>query len=247
MSTIRSVDRAFAILQIVAKHPAGIGVNAIAKEMSMAKSTVSRLLTTMQNREIVARTMDQRYCIGLEPIRWVRYQPLHTTLPALARPILHEVAGATGESAAICIRSGDEVIYLDNVRSQQEIQVRDWTNEQLPLHAVSPGKVLLAFAGDAFIDAYLQQTLVAFTPQTIIEPKNLRGQLTKIQKDGYAATDEEFAKGVIGVSVPVFDQSGAVVGALCAYGPKFRLGLPATRQKCIRTLLAGAKKILLPV
>lgn len=246
MSTIRTVDRAFAILQIVAKHPNGIGVNAIAKQMDLAKSTVSRLLATMQSREIVERTMDQRYRIGAEPIRWFRHQPLRTTLPALARPVLHEVADATGEATSICIQAGNEVIYLDNVQSQQEIQVRDWTDEQLPLHVVSPGKVFLAFAKDAFIDAYLQQTLVPFTPQTIVEPEQLRSQLAKIREDGYASTDEEFAAGVIGLSVPVRNTNNIVVGALCVYGPKFRLGVPAALPKCVFSLKAGAKKILLP-
>ena len=246
MSTIRTVDRAFAILQIMAKHPNGIGVNAIAEQMDLAKSTVSRLLATMQNREIVERMANQRYRIGAEPIRWFRYQPLRTMLPALADPVLREIAEETGEATAICIRAGNEVIYLNNVQSQQELQVRDWTNEQLPLHVVSPGKILLAFAGDDFIDSYLQQELSAFTPQTIVDQLQLRTHLTKIREEGYASTDEEFAEGISGVSMPVKDTCSKVVGALCVYGPKFRLGTPTTLQKCIHCLRNGAKKMVIP-
>lgn len=246
MSTIRSVDRAFEILQIVAQHPKGIGVNAIAAQMDLAKSTVSRLLSTMQNREVVERTIDKRYRIGAEPMRWLRYQPATTTLPALARPILQEIAAETGEAAAICVQSGREVIYLDNVQSKQEIQVRDWTNEKLPLHVVSPGKVLLAFADDAFIDTYLQEPLASVTPQTIIDPHLLREQLKTIRQEGYAVTIEEFAPEVIGLSVPLTNAGGRVVAALGVYGPKFRLGTATVQQKCVGSLKAGIQKILVP-
>lgn len=246
MSTIRTVDRAFEILQIVAQHPNGIGVNAIAAQMDLAKSTVSRLLRTMQSREVVEHTDDKRYRIGAEPIRWLRYQPAATTLPALARPILEEIADETGEAAAICIRSSREVIYLDNVQSKQEIQVRDWTNERLPMHVVSPGKVLLAYANITFIDAYLQQPLAPFTERTIVDPAALRAQLQQVRQAGYASTDEEFAADVIGLSVPVANTGGSIVAAICIYGPKFRLRSTITRQACIESLQMGAQRIVIP-
>lgn len=246
MSTIRTVDRAFEILQIVAQHPHGIGVNAIAKQLGLAKSTVSRLISTMKTREIVEQTVEKRYRIGKEPIRWFRYQPATITLPALARPILQEIADETGESAAICIRSGHEVIYLDNVQSQQDIQVRDWKDERLPLHVVSPGKVLLAFADDAFVDSYLKESLALFTPQTIVDPEVLRKHLSEIRDAGYASTGEEFAPEIIGLSVPISNTNKEIVGALCVYGPKFRLGPDTVQEKCVHCLKDGAKKILIP-
>lgn len=71
MSTIRTLDRAFSILRIVAKYPDGVGVNAVAAELGLAKSTTSRLLTAMNGWGVVERTKNNRFRIGPEPVRWI--------------------------------------------------------------------------------------------------------------------------------------------------------------------------------
>lgn len=247
MSTIRTVDRAFAIVQIVAQHPDGIGVNAIATQLNLAKSTVSRLLATMQQREIVEHAAGKRYRIGSEPLRWLSYQPMHVTLPALTHPILQELAEQTGEAATVCVQSGNDVLYLDNAQSQQDIQVRDWTGETLPLHVVAPGKVLLAHQKPAFIEQYLAHPLTKLTAQTIIDPDSLRQQLTQIRQVGYTVAVEEFAAEIIGMAVPVRNTKQDVVASICIYGPKYRLGTASVQQKCVNQLQVATAKLSIPV
>lgn len=247
MSTIRTVDRAIEIIQIVAHHPDGIGVNAIAAQLDLAKSTVSRLLTTLQQREVVEHTADKRYRIGRAPFQWISYQPLRSTLPALAKPILQELAELTGEAVAICVRSGDEVLYLDNAQSHQDIQVRDWTGETLPLHAVAPGKVLLAYQPPDLLDQYLQTPLSKLTAQTLVEPNELRNQLREIGQAGYSIAIEEFAPEIIGMAVPVHNVNQDVVASICVYGPKFRLDTKSIQHTCIRHLKTALGKLSIPI
>lgn len=246
MSTIRTVDRAFTIVQIVAQNPDGIGVNAIAEQLDLAKSTVSRLLATMQQREIVEQMTDRRYRIGAEPLRWVSYQPQRATLAALAQPILQELVAQTGEAAAVCVGSGKEVLYLDNVQSQQDIQIRDWAGEALPLHVVAPGKVLLAYREPEFLEQYLRDQLVKLTAKTVADPDELRKQLAQIRREGYAVTEEEFAPEIIGMAAPVRNTELRVVASICVYGPKFRLGTKSVQQRCLRHLKAAIGKLSIP-
>lgn len=246
MSTIRTVDRAFTIVQIVAQNPDGIGVNAIAAQLDLAKSTVSRLLATMQQREIVEQMADRRYRIGAEPLRWVSYQPQRATLSALARPVLQELVAQTGEAAAVCVESGGEVLYLDNVQSQQDIQIRDWTGEALPLHVVAPGKILLAHCEPEFVDQYLQSPLTKLTVKTVVDPDELRSQITEIRRKGHAVTEEEFAAEIIGMAAPVRDADQTVIASICVYGPKFRLGTKSVQRACIGHLKTAVEKLSIP-
>jgi DNA-binding IclR family transcriptional regulator len=244
MSTIRTLDRAFSILQIVARHPAGIGVSAVAAELELAKSTTSRLLAAMDSWEIVERTADNRFKIGPEPVRWLGHQAFTATLPALARPILQRIADETGEAAAICILQGFQVLYLDHVQSYQDIQVRDWTGEVIPLHVSSAGKVLLAHSKPDFVEAFLQRPLAAFTDRSTITPEKLREELSATKIRGYALTDEEYAEGIIGLAAPVFNGDGDVVAAVNVYGPRFRLSAPDTQAQIVEVMKAEVETLL---
>jgi DNA-binding IclR family transcriptional regulator len=236
MSTIRTLDRAFSILRIVAKHPGGIGVNAVAAELGLAKSTVSRLLMAMNSWEIVERTAQNRFQIGPEPVRWIGHQPFTTTLPVLARPVLQKIADETGEAVAICVLEGFQVFYLDHVQSYQEIQVRDWTGEYIPPHVSSAGKVLLAYSEADLVEAFLERPLSTFTPRSIVDPERLREALISVRETGYAITDEEYGEGIIGLAVPVYNRHGALVAAINVYGPKFRLDTPEKQAQIIQKM-----------
>lgn len=238
MSTIRTLDRAFSILRIVAKHPQGVGVSAVAAELGLAKSTTSRLLAAMNSWEVVVRTTENHFQIGPEPVRWVGHQPLTFTLPALARPLLQKIADETGEAVSICVLEGFQVSYLDHVQSYRDIQVRDWTGELVPPHVSSAGKVLLAFSEPDFVEAFLKRPLVPYTDRSIVDPDELRKELIAVRRDGYAMTDEEYGEGILGLAVPMFNGHGNVMAAINVYGPKFRLDSPVKQTQIIEKMKA---------
>ena len=190
----------------------------------------------MNSWEIVERTAENRFRIGPEPVRWVGHQSFTTILPALARPVLQKIADETGEAVAICVLEGFQVFYLDHVQSYQDIQVRDWTGEQIPPHVSSAGKVLLAFSEADFVEAFLQRPLIPFTDRSIVDPDQLSRELAKVREQGFAITDEEYGEGIIGLAVPVFNPHGDVVAAINVYGPKFRLDSPARQSQIIEKM-----------
>ena len=65
-------------------------------------------------------------------------------------PILQRLAQQTGEAAALCVPEGFQVLYLDQVQSQQAIQVQDWEGARFPMHVLSAGKLFLAFGPAGF-------------------------------------------------------------------------------------------------
>ncbi|MEM7344290.1 MAG: IclR family transcriptional regulator [Chloroflexota bacterium] len=243
MSTIRAIDRAFAILQIIADHPDGVGINMLAQQVDLPKSTTSRIVATLEHWEAVTRTTENQLQIGPQLIRLVGQQPLTQNLATLSRPILQEIADETGESVALCVLDQAQVYFLDQVESHQDIRVRNWAGEYLPLHVSSAGKVFLAYGNPALVEAVLQRPLVRYSDQTIVSPNSLRQQLPQIVAQGYAISYGEFATDIFGLSVPVFDADQQVIAAINLYGPKFRLQALEEHQPMIRSLVAGATRL----
>ncbi|MEM7347559.1 MAG: IclR family transcriptional regulator [Chloroflexota bacterium] len=243
MSTLRTVDRTFLILRMIADHPNGVGVNAIARATDLPSSTASRILSALEGWEAVFRTDDNRFHIGPELVRLVQQQPFTQNLTALARPILQTIADTTEEAIALCVLDDHQTYYLDHIQSSQAVRVRDWTGERLPLHVAAPGKIFLAYASPEFVDTVLTQPLTQYARQTILSTEKLRAQLQQIRVSGYSVSDEEYAEGVLGFGVPVKDADHQVVAAFNLYGPKFRLEDPKKQEKIIQILLESAAEL----
>lgn len=221
MSTVQSIDRAFAVLR--ALIPGAAGVTEIAERVQLPKSTVSRLLSTLEELGAVEQIeVGGGYRIGTGMAEIAAAARPGRTLVAAARPQLLSLSRLTGEAAGVSVPNGSEMLYLDQVNPDTELQVRDWTGTRIPMHAVPSGQVVLAAMRDDELDAYLETPLVRFTDATIVDPERLRERLAQVRADGWALAVDEFAEGLSSLAAPIASASGRVVGALHVYGPTYR-------------------------
>jgi DNA-binding IclR family transcriptional regulator len=217
---VQSLERAFAILDEVARRPAG--VTAIAERVRLPKSTVARLLATLEDVEAVERFDGARWRIGPGVAALTEAVSPERSLISIVRPFLVDLVTELGEDAGLGLPDGNEVLYVDQVESDNAVQVRDWTGTRAPLHAVPSGLVLLAeWPGDA-LDAYLRGELAALTRRTVTDPKQLRTRLVEVRERGYAWGLEEFAEGIDSVAAPVRDARGKAIAAIHVHGPSYR-------------------------
>ncbi len=220
MSTVQSVDRAFSVLRSLAAGPAG--VTEIADRVGLPKSTVSRLLSTLEELGAVEQvSAGGEYRVGWTMIELAAAARPGRSLISLARPHLAELARLTGEAAGISIPDGTDMLYLDQLTPDNELQVRDWTGHRIPMSAVPSGHVVLA------ADAELAQRVVTgplktFTPHTITDGEVLLQRLELVRRNGYAWSSEEFAAGLNSVAAAVRTTDGRVVASLHVYGPASR-------------------------
>ena len=144
MSRVQSIERAFAVLGALADGP--IGVTEVAERVALPKSTVARLLASLQRRgRRGAGPGRDRYRLGRADrhARRRAHAPARS-LVAIARPDLEELASEAGEAAGLAVPDGFRVHYIDQVDTPNAVQVRDWTGTRVPMHAVSSGQVMLA-------------------------------------------------------------------------------------------------------
>lgn len=241
MSTVQSIDRAFAVLRSLAAGPAG--VTDIAERVSLPKSTVSRLLSTLEELGAVEQVAaGGEYRIGVGMLEFAAAVQPGRSLVSAARPHLAELNRRTGEAAGISIPDGTDMLYLDQLTPDRELQVRDWTGHRIPMHAVPSGHVVLA-EEPALLERLLQRPLHRFTSKTITRGATLRERLSVVREQGYSWAFEEFADGMNSVAAAVHGNDGRVIAALHVYGPASRFPGTLDPAEVGRFVVAAAGKI----
>ena len=223
--TVQSVERAFLLLRTLAQGP--LGVTELAEQVELPKSTVARLLSALEKESAVEQVeVGGAYRVGTGLVDIAGAVPAGRSLVAAARPHLLELAGALGEVAGLSIIDEGQVYYLDHTESSSDVQLRDWTGEHAPLHAVPSGMAMLAHLPADQQDAYLAQPLAPCTPWTTLDPEALASRLTQIRSLGYGWGYEEFAEGINSVAAPVLGTDGLPLAALHVHGPAYRYPNP---------------------
>ncbi len=234
MSTgVQSVERALGILRALSTGPAR--VTDIAIRTSLPKSTVSRLLSTLEGLDAVEQDgAGGPYRLGPLVLEIAGTVGPARALPDVARPFLVELSLLTGEAAGLSVLEGAMVRYLDQTTPVDEVQVRDWTGEAVPVHVTPSGLVMLAFAAEPDVEKVLAEDLATFTNSTVIEPEVIRRRLAEIRTTGSVWLVGEFSADATSVAAPVFGADGTVVAAIHSHGPSFRF--PGERSPVV---LAG--------
>lgn len=242
MSSVQSIERAFAVLGALADGP--VGVTEAAERVALPKSTVARLLRSLQEQGAVEQVPgDTRYRLGPRMVTLAAGVRPTRSLVALARPDLSELAAAVGEAAGLSIPDGFTVHYVDQVDSPHPVGVRDWTGTRLPMHAVSSGLVFLAHMHPAEVERVVAGALERLTERTVVEPEAVRERLRRVQLDGFAWTRGEFAEGIASIAAPIHDEDGEVIAAVHLHGPSYRFPAPGGEARVEETVVATALRI----
>jgi DNA-binding IclR family transcriptional regulator len=230
---IQSLERAFAILEQVARHRDGITLAELCKSVGLHSSTTFHLVRTMAQLGYASQDTDsKRYRIGRKVFSLAAGALDENELANRAVPVLELLTERAGESSHFAIRSGDDIVIIAKTGGAGMFQMVDRTGAVRPPNATALGKVLLAALTPAQIERHLERReLARFTPKTIIEREPLLAELEQVRRDGIAFDDGEFDAEVRCVAVPVYDFLGRVAGAIGISGPMWRLSLQALHEK----------------
>ncbi len=220
---VRAVTRAFAVLRVVAASPQSTSLAQITKVTRLPKSSVFRMLDTLQHLDMVEQIGQRgRYRVGpgLEVLAGGSTSP--QILEQVSHPHLLALVTQLGEDATLSVPDGNEVLYITQFTSDRAVQVQDWTGFTFPHHTVSPGLVFLSTWRQDRLQSYLQQDLVSYTANTLVDSQAVMARLETVRRNGYAWTHEEYADDINGVAAPVIGPRGTVVAAVGMHGPSYR-------------------------
>ena len=231
------------MLRCLSGGPAG--VTDVADRVTLPKSTVSRMLSTLEELGMVEQIEPGgNYRIGSGMVEIAAAVLPGRTLIAAVRPHLHSLVKATREAAGLSIVDGFDMLYLDQVDADNQVQVRDWTGERVRAHTVSSGQVMLAF-GAIDAESYLAQPLERTASGTLTDAEAIRSRFAEIAAKGYAWAFEEFLDGLNSVAAPIRDSAGRVVGAIHAHGPAYRFPGEVDADELGRLVAATAERVQL--
>ncbi|MDX1612825.1 MAG: IclR family transcriptional regulator [Candidatus Promineifilaceae bacterium] len=223
--TIQSIDRAVAILRSFTESEPELGVTELARRLGLHKSTVSRILSTLQQQGLVSQNPDtNRYRLGLGLISLAGVALGSLDVRAVSQPYLNDLVIETQETVNVTVREGNECVNIERARSPQPIRYVGWIGRRMPLHCTAAGKVLVAFLPDPVRETSLSGPLAAYTDRTVTQPPALEAELAEICCRGYAIVHEEFEVGFSGIAAPIFNHAGSVVAAVSISGPTYRMG-----------------------
>ncbi|MFE4713691.1 MULTISPECIES: IclR family transcriptional regulator [unclassified Paenibacillus] len=217
--TVRAVERALDILLCFTKDNE-LGLTEIAGQIGLHKSTVHRLLTTLEEKGFLTRNAaTEKYRLGIRVWELSTHLPAYDESAALLLPAMERLRDRLGETVSLYLRDGLERVRIQAVQSQQAIRRVAQIGARLPLSVGASSKVLAAYAPPEV----LQSLLEGPGWPDYVERDAYKHQLQDIMKLGYATSFEEREPGAAAVAVPVVGRSGTVVAALSVSGPVSRL------------------------
>src|SRR6185503_18082252 len=136
-------------------------------------------------------------------------------IETLTKTYLEDLARQTGDSAALTVLDGTEIVYVARTSVRTLMRLEAHVGSRFPAYPTSMGRVLLAGLSSERLQKYFaSEQFVALTSHTVVQRSKLTRHIEECRRAGYAAVADELAYGVVAVAVPVFDESGRVVAAL---------------------------------
>lgn len=220
---VQSVDRAVSVLEILAREGSA-GVSEVAAEIGVHKSTAFRLLAALEERDLVEQNSERgKYQLGFGVLRLASAIPGRLDIVRQSQSVLDDLARRLDETINLAVVRAHYSVHVQQALGSAAVASQNWVGQLTPLHATSSGKILLAYMGRAMRDEILDEAgLKAYTEHTITSREALTEQLARVHEEGFATSFEELELGLNAAAVPVYDHSGAVIGAVSASGPAYR-------------------------
>lgn len=196
----------------------------LAARSKMVKSSVYRILFTLERLGYVEKNGDRQYSITSRFARLGGQTRMPSDLPALAHPFMTDLVRRFQETVNLGVLDGDEVFYIRVIESPHTFRLAAHAGIRSPLHSTALGKALLASLPDLELQNLVKRCdFRRFTKNTICEVSPFMRELVRVRRRGYAIDNMEDSEGARCLASPIFDGEGRGVAALSISGPASRV------------------------
>lgn len=212
---VQSLVRAFGILEELAKA-GGAGLSEIARQVKLPRSTVHRMLTTMEAMRYAEFDREtNQWSVGIQAFTVGKTFVPPRDLGSLGRSVLQRLVNDVRHSVSMAVPEGFGVCYVSQVIARAVPQNVVRPGACLPLHTTASGKALMAHWSDDEVDAFFERRpLRRRTDHSIVSVSRLKDELAAARQRGFATDDEEHLEGVRCVAAAALDHCGRPRAAL---------------------------------
>jgi IclR family acetate operon transcriptional repressor len=235
-SGIQSVQRAFAILDVIAQTGGEASLTEISRLTGLKISTCHHLLATLIHCGYAAKRRGARsYVLGSRILGLSAFCLKQVNLPQQAQRVIEMLNVRTQEAVQLAVLQGDDIVTVMRRETLSAVRVDTGGVGKIgAAHATATGKAILAWLPQAELSRLIEvKGLPAFTANTITDFAKLVEELRLVRRLGYAMDREEFQVGVCCVGAAIRSPTGTVLGSLSVSTPVFR-----TDEKILESIRA---------
>lgn len=196
-----------------------MGVRAISDEAKLPIGSTHRLLTDLEQENVLLRTQDNEWILSFRLLSITGMQLDRYSLIRIARPFCEKISRTVGESVNINVLINGRSVTVEKFRGDEGMQMDAPVGTSSALNLGGSAKALLAYLDPKTQESIIQGPLSAMTPNSIVDPDLLREETAKIRRRGYSLDHDEVVVGVHCVSMPVLDHRSVPVAAISISGP----------------------------
>ncbi len=241
---IEAIERAMQVLEAF-QGQRELPLRELVVRTKLVKSSVFRILFTLQRLGYVERTADGRYSLTRRLHRVGGDVGDALDLGELAMSLIAPLARQSQETVNVGVLDNGEVSYIRVIESPHALRLAAHAGMRSPVHSTSLGKCLLSRLTRAELDRILKgRPLYARTDRTIRSRAGLYAELERVRARGYAVDNEEDSRGARCIAAPILNAAGRVVAAVSISGPAARIRpdrdreLAAAVMECCRRISA---------
>ncbi|MFV0452830.1 MAG: IclR family transcriptional regulator [Propioniciclava sp.] len=195
-----------------------------AVRLGVHKSTVLRLLQTMEAERFVTHDARHQYILGSRLFELANSALAQRSVRDVARPHLEDLNRRTGQTVHLADYESGTVVYIDKLEAQTGIQMYSRVGLRAALHATAVGKILVADLPEAERERVAADIeYESFTDKTITNAADFLAELARVRVDGFARDHREHESFINCIAAPIRDGSGSVVAAVSLSAPTVSL------------------------
>jgi IclR family pca regulon transcriptional regulator len=242
---VEALARGLDILGLFSPQNTSLSLMEVASQLELNKSTVFRLVSTLESMGYLERdSQTRRYRPSLK-ILHLGYTVINSLeVRQVARPHLESLSREVEETVSLCVLDGNHVIYVDRVRNKSIVGVLLKIGSRIPAHSATVGKVLLADLTPGELDTFLNSAeLTPCTSRTISEREALVAELSKVKKNGFAICDGELAIGLRAAGAPIYNHEQKAIAAVNVSGSSTTITLHHLKKVIVPAVVRTAAQI----
>lgn len=211
MSTIQ---RAVDVLNLFKKNEK-LSFNEIQELIKFNKSTLFRVLYTLEQNKYLSRDEHGRYELGITIYILGNQASQANKLKKIAAQSLNQLSQRNNATVHLGTLDGLEVVVIDKYDAPHSIKMVSRVGKTIPAHCTAQGKTLLAYSPRELVEQIIgHHGMTRFTPNTINTLEGLFQELEKIRERGYAIDNSEHEKHIRCIGVPILNKQGQIEAAI---------------------------------
>lgn len=209
------------------------GVTEIAEKVGLHKSSVSRILATLEQEHVVEQDpRTRRFRLGLGLIAVAGPLLAQLDVRQVAVDDLQTLAELTGETSALAVWNGEAAVTVEQVPSRHQIKHTSVLGSHYRTALSSTVQVFLSHLEAAEAEQLVSSGTIQLEDGW--EVSAYLDRLAEVRERGWAINDRATSEDEVSVSAPVRDHRGQVTAAVLLAAPFYRAGdeqLPVLGQR----------------